>query len=226
MDALITMNNWSRRILIRNGITGSKIHFVPHPIRHLQKADDSADAWSFVAAGRLTRDKGFDILLEAMSQIKDKRITLSLFLLVDDEHDTYGRLFLDKARQDERVKVMINESHESFRDALPHFGALLIPSRWMETGPLVMFEAMSAGVPVISSALGTPAEVLSSHKDGFLVRPNDAGSWSGALLAFSERSGWPARDGSEPVGRSLDEVGRCVWEVYQHAIELADQPID
>ena len=49
--------------------------------------------------------------------------------------------------------------------------ALLAPSRWPETGPLTVFEAMAAGVPVVGSTLSGAAERLTDGVTGHVVAP-------------------------------------------------------
>jgi glycosyltransferase involved in cell wall biosynthesis len=67
---------------------------------------------------------------------------------------------------------------------LSNIDMLLIPSEWDEVGPLVMYEALSLGVPVAATALGAPAEVLPSVKNSYLL-PYDANSWQAFLTDLS-----------------------------------------
>jgi len=51
---------------------------------------------------------------------------------------------------------------------------LLFPSLWEEPLGLVVLEAMSSGIPVISSRLGAPVELISHGKTGLLFTPGDS----------------------------------------------------
>jgi glycosyltransferase involved in cell wall biosynthesis len=54
----------------------------------------------------------------------------------------------------------------------------------METGPLVVPEAMSAGVPVIGSARGGIPAFIRDGVDGILVAPDDVDAWAEAMLGI------------------------------------------
>ncbi len=54
-------------------------------------------------------------------------------------------------------------------DTLASYDATVVPSQWLETGPLIVLESFAAGTPVIGSNLGGVAELVSHDRDGWLV---------------------------------------------------------
>ena len=52
--------------------------------------------------------------------------------------------------------------------------ALAAPSRWFETGPLTVYEALAAGIPVIASDRSGAAEKVLDGTSGFVVPPEAA----------------------------------------------------
>ena len=64
---------------------------------------------------------------------------------------------------------------------LAELDALVIPSLWRETGPMVWMEAVSAGLPVIASRLGALAERVRHGEDGQLFEPGDPGALAAAV---------------------------------------------
>ena len=66
---------------------------------------------------------------------------------------------------------------------LAELDALVIPSLWRETGPMVWMEAVSAGLPVIASRLGALAERVRHGEDGMLFEPGDSGALAAAVAA-------------------------------------------
>jgi Glycosyltransferase len=65
---------------------------------------------------------------------------------------------------------------------------VVVPSQWMETGPLVVLEAFAAGVPVIGSNLGGIADKVQHGHNGLLVSPWDSEhAWSDALAQAGDR---------------------------------------
>jgi hypothetical protein len=63
---------------------------------------------------------------------------------------------------------------------------IAVPSRGLETGPLVALEAFAAGVPVLGANLGGIAELVQSGIDGFLVPPDDVAALAAAIARFEE----------------------------------------
>ena len=57
----------------------------------------------------------------------------------------------------------------------------VIPSIWMETGPLTVLEAFAAGLPVAGTNLGGIKELLSDREGCFLLPPNPL-SWKNLFL--------------------------------------------
>jgi glycosyltransferase involved in cell wall biosynthesis len=51
--------------------------------------------------------------------------------------------------------------------------ALVVPSLWPETGPMVLMEAFSAGIPVLASRIGAMPERVSDGRNGLLFAPGD-----------------------------------------------------
>ena len=59
---------------------------------------------------------------------------------------------------------------------------MVVPSQWLETGPLVVLEAFAAGTPVIGSNLGGIAELVTDGVDGLLVDPaSSPAAWADSL---------------------------------------------
>jgi glycosyltransferase involved in cell wall biosynthesis len=58
---------------------------------------------------------------------------------------------------------------------------IVVPS-WTEAFPLVIPEAMAAGLPVISTAVGAIPDFVKDGEDGLLVPPRDPGALAAAIL--------------------------------------------
>jgi glycosyltransferase involved in cell wall biosynthesis len=100
-------------------------------------------------------------------------------------------------------------------ETLAGYDAPIVPSQWLETGPLTVLESFAAGVPVIGSDLGGIGELVAHDGDGWLVRHGDSDAWRAALRriatdrALLER----LRAGVRPP-RTTDDVARDMVAVY------------
>lgn len=67
-------------------------------------------------------------------------------------------------------------------DAFPQLDVLCVPSE-TEAFPLVIVEAMAAGVPVVAAGVCAVPDLLDHGRAGVVVAPGDAAGWTAALRA-------------------------------------------
>jgi glycosyltransferase involved in cell wall biosynthesis len=101
---------------------------------------------------------------------------------------------------------------------LKEYDLVAVPSRWLETGPLVVLEAFAAGVPVLGSDLGGIAELVEHDVNGLLVPPSSVADWQRALCRFLDDPTLLSRlrAGVRPP-RSMETVAREMQAVYAAA---------
>ena len=118
--------------------------------------------------------------------------------------------FLPEARGSERLTLFAN------------LDALLVPSQWLETGPLVVLEAFAAGVPVIGSDLGGIKELVSDDRNGILVPHEDVTAWTAAMARLATDAGLyeRLRRGIGPV-RTTSDVARDMATLYDELTETS-----
>ncbi len=143
---------------------------------------------SFLFVGNHTINKGIDILLEAIHQIRHPlRVLIAGRIRSQQEH----MLLLRKHRVGElgeRVTFTDAVSDEELRALYQSVNALVFPSR-ADTLPMVVLEAMASGLPVIASRVGgIPYQI--TEETGILVPPNDS---TALARAMGELAGDPDR---------------------------------
>lgn len=129
--------------------------------------------------GRLDRQKGFDLLLEALPQIERDDICVHVV----------GSAFLSKERAPDGSSVNIKywgwQSRERIAQMYRSMDALIVPSRWEGFG-LVAAEALRAGCPVISSRVGGLPELVIHSETGYLFEPNSAEAIAAVLRTLDK----------------------------------------
>jgi glycosyltransferase involved in cell wall biosynthesis len=123
------------------------------------------------AAGRLSPVKGFDLLLKAFSLLVRDGWDLQLVILGEGECRARLETLVKELRLETRV--MMPGYLPSAGRYMPFFRAFVISSL-TEGLPMVLLEAMQAGVPVVSSRVGGIPEALQQGKAGVLVSPANA----------------------------------------------------
>jgi len=185
-ERVIAVCDWVYKVVERNGVDASKIvlsrqglsHDTPVRPRHARAAGRT----QLIFLGRADPVKGTATLLRALKLKPELDLDLDLYLVVQDAsaetHFTHLRAITDG---DARVRWHINQPRASVLAQLPLASAVLIPSQWMETGPLTVLEAQAAGVPVLGSDLGGIAELVRDGVDGWLVPAENTDAWAQAL---------------------------------------------
>jgi glycosyltransferase involved in cell wall biosynthesis len=125
------------------------------------------------AAGRLSPEKGFSVLIEAARLIVRSQNDGTVgFILFGD-----GPLRRDLRRQIDAAGLGESFVLPGFRDDLdgflPFFDILVVPS-FTEGLPNVILEALASGVPVIGTDVGGTPELLENETNGLLVSPGDS----------------------------------------------------
>ena len=162
--------------------------------------------------GRLRIRKGVEVLLEALRDVRRRFPSAVLRIAGDGEHR--GRLECKVAELGLGPAVSFLGSRDAaqLRTLLRGAAALVVPSTY-EGMPLVVLEAMEAGVPVVASRVSGIPEVVVDGGTGWLVPAEDPGALAGAL---AEVLADPAE------ARRRGEAGRRrVAERYRPAVAAA-----
>jgi colanic acid/amylovoran biosynthesis glycosyltransferase len=131
-----------------------------------------------VAAGRLSVEKGFDVLLEALAVAVGQGADLQLDLIGSGpEREHLAAL---AAPLGERVRMIPAQPRELLWQHVDAAQVLVVPSRREGLG-LVALEAIARGRPVIASRAGGLVEVVHDGVDGRLVPPEDVAALAAAL---------------------------------------------
>lgn len=160
-----------------------------------------------VAAGRLVHQKGFDLLIRAWPKVAAAHPDWTLRIYGHGVERDRLQAMIDRRGLAGRVQLM------GFTDDLPGVlataGLFVLSSRF-EGFPLVLLEAMAAGVPVVAVDCPTgPSMVIRSGVNGLLVPPGSVRKLTAAInraLAHPRRRrqmGEAARVTALAYGRDL-----------------------
>ena len=167
------------------------------------------------AIGRLDRQKGFDVLLRSLAQVPQAQL-----VVVGDgqERDALERL---AAELDLSERVRFEGWREDARRYLTTFDVLVVPSRF-EGFPLVIVEAMLAGLPVVASAVGSVPESVLDGTTGLLVPPEDAVALASALRTLLGHPALRAQMGASgrkhALGFTSEAMARAYGDLYEKVL--------
>jgi glycosyltransferase involved in cell wall biosynthesis len=148
------------------------------------------------AAGRLSPEKGFEVLVAAAERVvrRDPSVGFVLF----GEGPCRERLVRQIKAAGLGGAFVLSGFRADLDRFLPHLDLLVLPS-YTEGLPNVVLEACAAGVPVVATAAGGTPEVVEDGLNGYLVPPGDAAGLAGRIDAVLT---------AEDRGRTLGFEGR------------------
>ena len=172
--------------------------------------------------GRLDATKGPDVLIQAVRTLRNVSVQLDLYgIIQSDGGGAYLEQLKRLAENDSRVRFLSTVPSNGIVSLLKRYHFLAVPSRWLETGPLVVLEAFAAGIPVIGSDLGGIAELVQHETNGLLVETDSISAWSQTIRrccddrAFLEH----LRRGVHSP-RGMDAVADEMLSLYRQAVNL------
>jgi glycosyltransferase involved in cell wall biosynthesis len=129
--------------------------------------------------GRVVRQKGLDVLLDALSRLPD---TASFELTIIGDGPLRAELAAQAARLglDQRTHFVGWVGREDMPGALGRADVFVFPSR-DEGMPNAVLEAMAAGLPVAATRISGNEELVADGETGFLVPPDDPAGLAAVL---------------------------------------------
>lgn len=222
MDRIIALCGWTEHLLQLNGVPGFKVRKVRHGLTQIPASNETMKSVTInttprlIFLGRLDPNKGVHLILDALAQAPDLKLEIDLYTVIDAVPGPYVRRIMERLKHEKRARVCAPVKASEVIAKLKNYDALLVPSQWMETGPLVVLEAFAAGVPVVGSDLGGIAEWVTHERDGLLVAENSASGWTQALKRLvDERELLPKLRAGIRSPRLMREVAEEVLAVYE-----------
>lgn len=221
VDLYITASQFGRQKLIEGGLPPEKIVVKPnfvYPVPDIQQRQEENYA---LYVGRLSREKGVHMLLEAW-----RSIPYCPLKIMGDGPLAGGLKKYAKDHGIKNVDFLGFTSPEEYNRVMNGAKFLLVPSQCYESFPRIIVEAFSYGIPIVASRLGTLAEIVEDEKTGLLFDPADTND----LIA---KIHWINQHNEDLL--KMGKMARCVFEekymarknfdslmdIYNRAIELS-----
>lgn len=159
-----------------------KVVCIPNPITIDCSEPSPMTARTVLSMGRIVPQKGQDLLVRAWQRIADKAEGWKLRIVGDGPLLAEVKEYVEKNGMSGSVEFLptTKDVQAMYRQA-----SIYAMSSRFEGLPLVLIEAQSMGLPIVSfDCLTGPAEIVDNGRNGILVPPLDVDALAEALLSL------------------------------------------
>lgn len=216
-DRVVELGATPERVAVQhNGVNGDVFRVRDRDEVRAQLGINTERA-AFCYVGRLSQEKGVDILLQAMHYLNQtKHIDADLHLVGGGSHESILRE-MAAAKGMRNVYFHGTRSHQEVPLWLSACDVFCLPSR-REGCPNVILEALASGKPVVASAVGGVPELIGKN-NGILVAPENPQALAEGLRQAAERA-WNAQEQRDSVEfLSWDAVGTMYHQTLAAAVQ-------
>jgi len=179
-------------------------------------------------AGRLSRNKGVDKLIRALPELSRKYKDLALVIVGSNwfsENDITDYVAYVRALAKKMPVPVITTGFVAPNEIQNWFAAadlFVCTSQWQEPLARVHYEAMAAGLPIVTTARGGNPEVIFANENGFIVEnPEDPSNFADKIAQILSDKSLMRRMGEK--GREF-AVSMYNWErVASELLEVWEQ---
>ncbi|MCB2008237.1 MAG: glycosyltransferase family 4 protein [Rhodoferax sp.] len=204
VDHYIAPSAFAGQWLVRHaGLPADRLSVISPPVHMPDTAADAAQGSYIAYAGRFAPEKGLPVFAAAA------RATGLPFRM--------ARHHASLVTTDVPAGPEVVVTHDAAELQAFYRGAraLVLPSLWFETFGLVGAEAMSHGIPVIGSRLGSVADLIEEGVDGLLFEAGDA-----QALARQVRLLWDDPSLAARMGQAARAKALSHWAPQRHAEQV------
>jgi glycosyltransferase involved in cell wall biosynthesis len=203
LSAIISPCEYLKRDYESSGYN-NLIH-IPHPYPPVNERSKPKEKM-LLYVGRLEEQKGVGDLLPSFKRFRHSGGDLSLTIV--GRGSEWANLERQRAELGllDSVELLPWVAREQLRDYYERAIALVLPSKWPEVAPLVMFEALCAETPVIAAEVGGVPEVIITGKNGILFPPGDQAALASAFMRISKESDNLSRGARESAETGITSV--------------------
>ncbi|MEM8947175.1 MAG: glycosyltransferase [Planctomycetota bacterium] len=186
VDQLIAVSPSLKRLMEQQGFAPEKVAYVPNGVPEIEilPRRRPTGTWTLGCAALFRPRKGIEVLIEAIAALQSKNLDIHLRAVGPFETPEYEREVMQLV---DRLGVADAITWTGFTKdiaaELRQMDLFALPSLFGEGLPMVVLEAMAAGLPVIASHVEGIPEAIRHREEGLLV---EAASVSQLAMAIEE----------------------------------------
>lgn len=167
VDLYIALTQFAKRKFVEGGIPAEKIVVKPNFVSFDPGVGDGEGNYALFV-GRLSVEKGLDILLKAWERLETK---LPLKIVGDGP---WSEQVMEATKRYPNIEWLGRRPMAEVYDLMGQAKFLVFPSKWYETFGRVAVESFAKGTPVVAADVGAIAEVVESGRTGLRYDPRSS----------------------------------------------------
>jgi glycosyltransferase involved in cell wall biosynthesis len=227
VSLFITPSSYLRQRLLENGFsTEDKVIHMPLGIDLREFSPGSGDErneCNIIFIGRLAPYKNPTLVVRILPELL-KHVNCNYQVVGKGPDKERVRELARELGVDDHVELHGGLDFKSLSEKVRRASVLVVPSLWHENSPVVIYEALASGTPVIVSNLGGPKELIDEGRSGFSIDPLDEKGWMDAILKIVGDSELRTRMGIEARKKAereynIRENAKKMLGIYERVIE-------
>lgn len=188
-DVIVTLTERDRSFWLEGTKRSAQIITIPNPCPYPVQSNTyklkEEGTGIVLAVGRLTYQKGYDMLLKAWIEVSQQRPGWKLKIVGDGEELHNLETFIEKNKLAESVEMVgkISNVEDYYNEA----DIFCLSSRF-EGFPMVLLETLSFGLPVVSFDCDTGPEEIVGDTGSILVPKNDIALLTEGLISLMDNN--------------------------------------
>jgi glycosyltransferase involved in cell wall biosynthesis len=205
IDRFIAPSRFLESKLVEGGFDPAKVVSIPNFV-DLARYAGLPERDYFCYVGRLSPEKGLDVLIRAAAGLEAGRL-----LIVGDGPEAERLRRLATELKASRVEFAGFRSGEELARILAEAQFVVLPSRWYENLPFAVMEAFASSKAVVASRLGGIPEMVDDGENGLLFPAGDAAALAACLARMLGD-----RRMREEMGRRGREKAERLYDREEH----------
>lgn len=184
VDKFIVLSEASAGLLNKYGIAKERLAVIPAPVDSVFE-NHSGGGKDILFAAWISPHKGLHVILRALPIILKTHPDVRLIVSANGGDKLYRQeidRMVSSLGLEEGVGIFdkrdLDES--AFKNLVNKCALIVIPEQWENMSPVLMFEGILAGIPMVLSRIGGIPEFISD--DRLLAVRDDAGDWADRII--------------------------------------------
>ena len=219
-NAVVAITKWYHSILQRM-VSFNKLHLIQTGsfFMDVNSVREKGDVLVLGYLGRVTPDKGIDLLIDAFISIKDNPDQLKIFADISNLEDSFICSLVTKTRFNTNIHWCNPFQPTDTQNELAQLDVVVVPTRITEMSPLVIHEAKAMGKFILASNNRGNKEILEDYANAYIYEENTVHSLRVAMQDFHHNN-FPLSDFTKRDDQhTFEETAKQYLSLYENLFD-------